>query len=374
MKKSKKVSSKSKLKPKSKPGKKRSEGTKSRLKNEFGAEAYTYLLDARDESFLIVDFLKPVNHKKWFQQNKDTILNKLLKHGVVYLRNGLIPKEQLVELVESLLPKDALADSYSGGTTARPRVDRNLFLTTEIPAENAILQHYEMSYMVNAPKKIFFYSNLPAEHAGATPVAFSRRIKKELNPALWEEFKKRGICYVRNYYADARNSWKVLLTWQRAFEVNSKAELEDAAKKQGFQFEWTQNGGLRTVNKMPGIITHPVTQEEFLYNHAWVLHTYSENGVLNPFRRAVLDSLDPDEKEKILSLPMMDQPYLVTWGDTNEVIPTNIIEEVYEVYNKNKISLNWRQGDLMIVDNILASHGRDPFKGKRETFALLSTR
>ncbi len=312
--------------------------------------------------------------KNWFKKNKDALLEKLLEHGVIYLRNCHIQKDEVVSYVEDIVGTNALLDSYAGGVAARPKIDKNLYLTTEAPAANSIAQHYEMSYMKNCPKKIFFYSHLPAEHGGATPVTFSRRVKKDLDPKIFEEYRKRGMCYIRNYFGEANDSWKLLLSWQRAFEVKTKKEFEDLARKNKFEFEWTKNNGLRTMNLMPGVIHHPETHEEFIHNHSVSFRPYSESTKNSFSSRIHLDSLAPDERACLESISPETQPYAVAWGDTREMISDDIIEQIYQVSNKNKVSLNWRAGDLMIIDNILASHGRDPYKGDRATYAMLSAK
>ena len=337
----------------------------------YGNKVNTFLLEPRDNAFLVIDFKENVDPIEWLTWHKDQLLNDLTAHGVVFFRNFRMPKEVLVAAVESILPANSLVNSYQGGVTKRPRVDQNLFLTTVIPSENAIQLHHEMSYLDSFPKKIFFYSNVPSEHGGATPVTFSRRIKKDFDPELFNEFKRRGVCYIRNYYGQVQDSWKILLSWQKAFEVKSKAELASVAQNLGFDYEWIGDD-LRTRNIRRATTVHPVTKEEFLFTHAAILHSYSEDGAPNPYKRSGTSGIDLAETEIINKMPQMQQPYLAAWGDTQEVISGEIIEHLFSIYNKNKVSLNWRAGDLMMIDNVLAAHGRDPFIGDRETFALLS--
>jgi len=338
----------------------------------FGSEVSTGVVDPRDGFFLIIDFKERVNCEEWMREYKELVNECLLEHGVVYLKNAGIKKDEVINVVSQFAQKNSLVDSYQGGVTGRPRVDKSLFLTTSIPAPAAILQHHEMSYLSTFPKHLFFYSFRTAEHGGATPVTFSRRVKKDINPELFRQLKKRGICYIRNFFPDAKEDWHVLLSWQKAFQVETKSELVDCVKKQGFELEWLDGGQIRTKNTRPAVMVHPTTGEEFVFNHSFVLHSYSEPGKQCPARRGYLQTCRPDELKKIDELPQWDQPYLATWGDTNEPLSGDVLEELFHVYNSNKLAMNWGSGDLMIVDNILASHGRDPFLGPRETFAAFS--
>ncbi len=43
-----------------------------------------------------------------------------------------------------------------------------------------------------------------------------------------------------------------------------------------------------------------------------------------------------------------------------------MLEHIREAYNKEKIKFKWQRGDIMILDNILTAHAREPFKGARK--------
>jgi len=42
-----------------------------------------------------------------------------------------------------------------------------------------------------------------------------------------------------------------------------------------------------------------------------------------------------------------------------------MLDEISRVYENNAVVFSWQAGDVMLLDNMLAAHGRRPFVGKR---------
>jgi len=47
-------------------------------------------------------------------------------------------------------------------------------------------------------------------------------------------------------------------------------------------------------------------------------------------------------------------------------IDAAMLDEITQVYNDNSIVFPWREGDVLMIDNMLTAHGRRPFVGKRK--------
>jgi hypothetical protein len=63
-------------------------------------------------------------------------------------------------------------------------------------------------------------------------------------------------------------------------------------------------------------------------------------------------------------------PRNVYYGDRSP-IEDSVMEEVGAVYEKAKISFPWQQGDVLMLDNMLAAHGRNPYAGDRKILVAM---
>jgi len=47
------------------------------------------------------------------------------------------------------------------------------------------------------------------------------------------------------------------------------------------------------------------------------------------------------------------------------------MDQIGNVYEKHAVRFQWRQGDLITLDNMLTAHGRDPYSGPRKIVVTL---
>lgn len=58
-------------------------------------------------------------------------------------------------------------------------------------------------------------------------------------------------------------------------------------------------------------------------------------------------------------------PRNVYYGDGTP-IQEEVVAEIGEVYRQTAVRFPWREGDILMVDNMLVAHGRQPFVGTRK--------
>jgi len=58
-------------------------------------------------------------------------------------------------------------------------------------------------------------------------------------------------------------------------------------------------------------------------------------------------------------------PRNVYYGDGSP-IEDSVMAEINAVYQQAQVSFPWQQGDVLMLDNMLAAHGRNSYKGARK--------
>jgi hypothetical protein len=66
-----------------------------------------------------------------------------------------------------------------------------------------------------------------------------------------------------------------------------------------------------------------------------------------------------------------DLPFNTYYGDGSPIEPA-VLEEVREAYRQESRRFDWRQKDILLIDNMLTSHSREPFKGERKIVVAMA--
>jgi alpha-ketoglutarate-dependent taurine dioxygenase len=307
-----------------------------------------------------VDALAAVlrGHKTFFDA-------QLERCGALLLRGWPIRSAADMEQVVSVF--DGRAIDYVGGTTPRTRVLRNIFTSTEITRFYKIKLHNELAFQPNYPAKIFFYCEVAARRGGETILADTRKIIRDIDPAVLERFRAQGVVYARVF--QKRKAWREFikkfvlvyfhLTWQQVFNTEDPAEVEAGCRRLALPFSWRPNGDLLVRNHAPAVIRHPQTQEELWFNHVTSLH----------FNPKTLDW--PVYLTRRLLYRREDLPTDVLYGNGDR-IPDADLRTIYEAIDRHTIAFPWQPGDLLVLDNRLVAHGRNPYAGARRVLVTMS--
>jgi hypothetical protein len=69
--------------------------------------------------------------------------------------------------------------------------------------------------------------------------------------------------------------------------------------------------------------------------------------------------------------PEEDLPRNVYYGDGTR-IEDAVVAEISEIYEQQAVRFQWQPGDVIVVDNMLVAHARDPFEGTRKVLVAMA--
>ncbi len=294
---------------------------------------------------ILVRVESPTQSLSWAARNKDQVKAILFDKGALVVRGlRFHGTKQFGQFLEELFG-ETLAE-YTYRSTPRTKLGGNVYTATEYHPSETIPQHNESSYANVWAMQIGFFCMIPpAEGAGgATPLADSREVLTRIPPGIVEKFESRQLQYVRNY-------GEVDLPWSEVFQTEDKREVAAFCESNRIAFEWTDNNGLRTKQVTPATEVHPVTGEKVWFNQAHLFH---------------ISGLTKDVARDMLSLYRTeDLPRNVYFGDGSP-IDVEDLDSIRAAYNEVKFHFDWQKDDIVLLDNMLYTHGRQPYSGPRK--------
>ncbi|MBZ9779965.1 TauD/TfdA family dioxygenase [Pseudomonas sp. REP124] len=241
--------------------------------------------------------------------------------------------------------------SYEFGSTPRSKVFAGVYSSTEYPAHQFIPLHNEQAYTRPWPSRIWFHCIKASETGGETPIADSRLIYQRMPAEIREMFESRELLYVRNY------SGALDLPWQKVFNTEDRAQVERYCQDNDIEWEWKADGELRTRQRCAAVLQHPDTGEWVWFNQAHLFH---------------VSAIEPSVRESLLAAVGEENlPRHVYFGD-GSAIPDAVLDTVREVYRQTAISFPWQPGDVLMLDNRLVAHGRNPYTGDRKVIVAMA--
>ncbi|MEQ8474595.1 TauD/TfdA family dioxygenase [Fulvivirga sp.] len=299
-----------------------------------------------------IENLNPQEFIDFYQSNSEEIEKELLQFGALKFIGVEINSTEDFEKITGSISNKFL--NYIDGTSPRTKVSGNIYTSTEYDASQKITMHNELSYSAKWPRKLFFSCITPAESGGETLLADSRLILQNMKEEIAESIEENGIVYLRNLHAGKGLG----MSWKNAFETESKEQVEAHCRDLNIDFEWRANDSLRLKQKSKGIISHWKTGEKIWFNQVDQFHPIQLGKEVYEAMAAIYDSPE-------------DFPTYVTYGN-GEPIPVDTIEKILQCIEEVTVAPKWNRNELLIVDNEMVSHGRNPYTGQRRVIVSMS--
>ncbi len=277
------------------------------------------------------------------------MLQQLGLHGAILFRDFPVPTDQAFDSFVAAfgLRNFAYAESLSNAVR-RNRTER-VFTANEAPPSVNIYLHHEMAQTPVFPSRLFFYCEKAAESGGATPLCRSDVLLQRLRnfvPDFIDECERKGVRYsnvmpgLDDPESGQGRSWRSTLSTQD--KDAAEAKLQDL----GYEWQWLEEDSLQvTTPVLPAVKTLDDGRRVFF------------NQLIAAFR-GWKDRRNQGKKA-------------ISFGDGSE-ISTNAMAVAIQFSDELSFDMNWKAGDVVLVDNFLVMHGRRAYQGERRVLASLA--
>ncbi|KAJ5737095.1 uncharacterized protein N7483_002220 [Penicillium malachiteum] len=293
-------------------------------------------------------------------QRKDKILTKkLARHGTLLFRN--LPIKTADDF-----SKFAHAFGYSpheiiGIVVERSLLAPNVAPANESPKEVLIYSHNESPQVPHAPEYIFFYGHRVPSKGGESPISSSlelfNRAQQEI-PEFIAELAEKGILSRVLYKAERQ--YKGGSTLREAFgkeivdgdnEETKRQKIEGQIARYGrgkhTTWEWVDDGLILT-HRLPAVRTQPGTNLPTLFT-----------GLAAYWKRLQMNSAQKNVTQQL-------------FGDGTP-IPEKYLAHLAKITDEIRVLHRWEEGDVLVYDNVIAQHGRQPWEGHQSDRVVLAS-
>ncbi|KAI1077545.1 Clavaminate synthase-like protein [Whalleya microplaca] len=294
------------------------------------------------------------------QDQGGILTNKLALHGALLFRG--LPIHNADEFSKFAHAFGYKPHEIIGIVVDRPLLAPNVAPANESPKEVLIYSHNESPQVPHAPEYIFFYGHRVPEKGGESPISSSlelfHRAQQEI-PEFIDQLAKKGILSRVTYKFDTQYAGGSTL--KQAFgkeikdeddELTKRAKIEAQIARYGrgkyTTWEWIDDGVVLT-HKLPAIRTQPGTGLPTLFTG---LAAYYKNAQVNPgARKNVTQQL---------------------FGDGTP-IPETYLAHLAKITDETRVLHKWERGDVLLFDNIIAQHGRQPWEGEQSDRVIMAS-
>ena len=133
-------------------------------------------------------------------------------------------------------------------------------------------------------------------------------------------------------------------------------KVEEILSSRGYEFVWGSNSTLRYWYKYPAFISHPDTEEKLWFNQITAGHASYFKA--HPAFEGV-------------TMPDDNYPFHCYYGDGSD-IELAVLQHIRSTAWSCAVGFKWLTGDVMVVDNVQALHGRMSWTGERVLLASLT--
>jgi alpha-ketoglutarate-dependent taurine dioxygenase len=287
--------------------------------------------------------------QSWIKENISSLKKELSHTGALLFRGFPVTDAESYHDFFTAFGYRNFTYKESLSNAVRINYTELVFSANEAPKEVEIFLHNEMAQTPIFPNVISLFCERTAEQGGATILCRSDRVYQalaEAEPELTEKLLTTGIKYTNTMpSADNPNSAQGR-GWQSTLSVESVDEAEQKLHSLGYSWKWQSDGALSAQTKTLPAIKSLSDGRQVFFNQMIAAYQGWKGVRENP-------------------------SVGLCFGDDSE-IPKAFLDTACAIAESNSFDLMWQDGDVAIVDNHLAMHGRRPYSGERVRRVLVA--
>jgi len=289
---------------------------------------------------------------QWVSDNLAALERELSYTGALLFRGFPVENAQTYDDFFSAFNYPNFTYKESLSNAVRINYTEYVFTANEAPKEVEIYLHNEMAQTPLYPGRISLFCEHAADHGGATVICRSDEIYNQLlkkEPEITNKLEAVGIKYTTTMPSEDRPESGQGRSWKSTLSVTNVEQAEDKLKSLGYSWQWADDGSLQAQTAaLPAIRTLNGSRKVF-------------------FNQLIAAYMGWDGVKE-------DPSCALCFGDDTP-ISKEYLATVVEIAESISFDINWQDGDVALVDNNLAMHGRRPYSGdrKRKVLVVLGT-
>jgi alpha-ketoglutarate-dependent taurine dioxygenase len=284
----------------------------------------------------------------WVGEHRGELLRQAADHGAILFRAFPL---KTAEDFDRFVAAFGLANfPYDESLSNAVRVNKTprVFTANEAPPSVTIMLHHEMAQTPVYPSRLFFFCEQAAASGGATPLCRS--------DVLWDRLKARCQTFARDCESKGLKYSSVMpaendaasgmgRSWQSTLRSQTREEAEARLRQLGYSWQWLEDGSLRATTPVLPAVRKLANGRTSFFNQLIAAAQGWKDTRNDPSKAITFGDESPLDREAVN-------------------VATRLGEEL-------SFDVPWQAGDVALVDNFVAMHGRRTFSGTRRVLASL---
>ena len=329
----------------------------------------SYLEFSYENGSMVISPKTEVDLITWGEENRSKLTEVIKEYGAVVFSGFNLTQETFPRAFEAVT---GIAPESYKGNTPRDVVMGQVYKSTAVADAHFIPLHQEVSggNRADMPKYISFFCVTPPEKGtGQTLVGSAKEATlkiQQLMPDFWHSMQTKSLTYTARYLP--KDNWSTywirwlnpsFATIEKRFGTEDKQQVEAICQREGLLCEWDNGWAVITRKGVPGTID---IEGESLFCNAIHLDKPSPQlygGYLYYLFAHILLHPTPSF-----------QQFDVNFDDGTPITPEQA-GSLLDIMKSCQKGRDWKEGDLLLLDNRTTFHGKTPHEGPRNILVAM---